>query len=89
MNHGAMTDSQQVAQLLTAAIETHKAACTARQKKQANAQELLVKARDLRVQAETLDPTHEAPAWGDEQAQTPLGQDTHGELMAFYAKYIR
>lgn len=44
----------------------------------------MLEACSARLQAETLDPTHMAPAWGDE----PVTHD-HDALLTFYGEQLR
>jgi hypothetical protein len=46
-------------------------------------------ARELRVQAHAIDPTHSDPAWQAEQDVTPRGYDTHEMLLDFYEDKLR
>jgi hypothetical protein len=48
----------------------------------------LIEARDLRLEALAQDPKRTDPAWDEEQAKTPMGRDTHDELMVFYESML-
>lgn len=50
--------------------------------------EALQRAYTLRKAAHAMDPQHTAPAWEDEQALTPRGEDTHRSLLRFYKERL-
>lgn len=52
------------------------------------ARESLLQARALRLQALAEDPERTDIAWAAEQARTPLGRDTHDELLKFYREQL-
>jgi hypothetical protein len=81
-------NTAEVARLLRDALSAHEAAKEARRQKRPDARDLLIQARELRIEAHRLDPDHTAPAWFEEQVITPNGKDTHRELLAFYAQQL-
>ncbi len=81
-------ESAEIASLLERSLDAHRRAQVARNKREANAADLLLEARNLRVKADALDPQHTAQAWADEQGATPKHKDTHQALMNFYARQI-
>lgn len=75
-NH--VVDSDQVATLLRDSRAAHDRARTARSRRQVDeAVTALTLARDLRREADALDPAHTAPAWASERPG-------HDEMVAFY-----
>lgn len=82
-----MTEPDRIAALLSESLAQHRHAFKLRHDGDAAAARMaLSEARRLRLDAEALDPEHEAPAWADEQRHTPRGKDTHAEMLAFYAQ---
>jgi hypothetical protein len=81
-----MPDHEAVARLLRDSRAAHARALTARQQRSPEAQALLVDARDWRVQAETLDPAHEAPAWAIEAHDVTL--PSHEAYLTFYRRKL-
>lgn len=78
-----------VAAKLRDSLAAHNAALVARQHRcYAVAHTQIELAYRLRLDAHTLDPEHDAPAWADEAGQTPNGKDTHDEMMRFYRQQL-
>lgn len=60
----------------------------ARQRDKVGARAEMVKARDLRRQAITLDPDRTDPQWAVEQTNTATHANTHDELTRFYVEQL-
>jgi hypothetical protein len=79
-------DHIRIDQLLRDSRAAHARALTARQVRSPEAQALLIEARDGRVQADALDPTHEAPAWAIEAQDQAL--PSHEAYLTFYRRKL-
>lgn len=70
-----------VSELLTASRSAHEQAKVARLHRKPEARDLLVQARDQRLEAHALDPEHTATDWGQERT-------THEAYLLFYAEQL-
>lgn len=80
---------ESIGELLAASMRAHLAAKDARRGRDAaRAVASLLEAYTLRLKASDADPNRKDPAWEDDQTFSPMGRETHDDMMRFYREKL-